>query len=292
MNVAGGAELVLDVGGSQQWTAASINALLADAQFGPSAMLGLDTNGGRFNLASIDTHGIGLTVVGSSSLTLTASSSFSGVTTVSQGTLLLAQSAALIDSTVALDEDNGLQFSPGVSKYDLGGLSGGKVLTLADTAHNAIALAVGGNGNSTTFSGEITGGGSLIKTGTGTLVLSGADSYTGGTSVDAGTLIVPNADGLADGSSLTIGAGGTFIFDPMTGATPSADQPLGGPTVLGGGGRYMVPGDVIAVPEPGSLALLTCGLCGLLLWTAGTCHRRGQSSEVGASDLLPLSTDH
>ena len=33
--------------------------------------------------------------------------------------------------------------------------------------------------------------------------------------MDAGTLIVTNNGAIPDGSSLTVGAGGVFIFDPM-----------------------------------------------------------------------------
>ena len=51
---------------------------------------------------------------------------------------------------------------------------------LSDMAGGAVGLVVGGNGASTTFSGQIGGGGSLTKTGAGNLVLSGSDSYTGG----------------------------------------------------------------------------------------------------------------
>ncbi|MBW7894308.1 MAG: autotransporter-associated beta strand repeat-containing protein, partial [Opitutaceae bacterium] len=49
-------------------------------------------------------------------------------------------------------------------------------------------LTSGGTDASTTFSGIISGDGGLEKTGTGTLSLSGANTYSGGTTVTAGTL--------------------------------------------------------------------------------------------------------
>jgi len=52
------------------------------------------------------------------------------------------------------------------------------------------ALTVGGNNLSTTVSGVITGPGSLIKAGTGTLTLAGTNSYSGATVVAGGTLAV------------------------------------------------------------------------------------------------------
>ena len=100
------------------------------------------------------------------------------------------------------------------------------------------------NGAATTFSGQITGSGSLTKTGTGTLVLAGIDSYSGGTTVNAGTLSITNPNAIADGSSLTVGADGTFLFDPSARALP----------------REASPGVVVAtVPEPGTLVLLAAG---------------------------------
>ena len=65
-----------------------------------------------------------------------------------------------------------------------------------------------------TASANLAGPGGLTKDTTGTVILSGSNSYAGGTTVLAGTLIVSSSASLPAGSSLTIGAGGTFIFGP------------------------------------------------------------------------------
>ena len=48
--------------------------------------------------------------------------------------------------------------------------------------------------------------------GAGTVVLSGSNSYSGGTTVSAGTLLVTQSDAIAAGTSLTIGAGAASLF--------------------------------------------------------------------------------
>ena len=80
---------------------------------------------------------------------------------------------------------------------------------------------------------------------TGRLVLSGSNDYTGGTTVDAGTLYVTDSNALPTGTSLTVGAGGTFVFDPSVSGTPAVPT---SPTSASG--------VLAAVPEPGTLALL------------------------------------
>jgi len=77
------------------------------------------------------------------------------------------------------------------------------------------------NGNPIPAGGlTYSGGGGLIITGSGTVALSGTNTYTGGTTVSSGTLLINAASALPGGGSLTVDAGGTFIFDPSsTGAS-------------------------------------------------------------------------
>jgi len=83
-------------------------------------------------------------------------------------------------------------------------------------------LTVGSNNLSTTFSGVISDaggviatGGSLTKIGTGALTLSGANTYTGPTTVNAGKLIV---DGSITNSATTVNSGGTLGGSGTTGS--------------------------------------------------------------------------
>ena len=77
----------------------------------------------------------------------------------------------------------------------IGSLSGkGSVLLGANT------LTIGSNNQSTTFSGVIQDAGGLTKIGAGTLTLTGANTYTGNTTVGAGMLAVGNRNGSATGT--------------------------------------------------------------------------------------------
>jgi autotransporter-associated beta strand protein len=94
-----------------------------------------------------------------------------------------------------------------------------------DAGTNTITspLALTGNvtvlaaaGSQLTISGGISGTGPLTVSGPGTVVLSGADNYTGGTQVTAGALVVDNASAIAAGTNLTVGAGAAAFFGPVS----------------------------------------------------------------------------
>jgi autotransporter-associated beta strand protein len=206
-----------------------------------------DTNGNALTLAGPLSGPGGLIVAGSGTLTLAVSNNYTGTTLVSNGTLLLSNSNALSGSTFDTSGSGALSLYQGIGGFAFGGLQGSGSLALTDASLVDVALTVGGNGANTTFSGTLSdssSGGSLIKSGTGALTLSGTNTYLGGTIVAEGTLIVSNNEGLADGSSLTVGDA-TMFPAPVV---PAA----------------VVASSAAAVPEPSTPALLGIGAIGLL----------------------------
>ena len=102
----------------------------------------------------------------------------------------------------------GVQFASGVTAPVLGSLAGNGNINLVDLGNNNVALDVGANAGTTTFSGILSGAGSLTKTGTGTLALAGANTHTGGTTINNGLITFTNASSFGTG---TITANGGTI---------------------------------------------------------------------------------
>ncbi|KYG25316.1 protein with a C-terminal OMP (outer membrane protein) domain containing protein [Bradyrhizobium sp. AT1] len=124
-------------------------------------------------------------------------------------------------------------------------------------------LVVGGNNLSTEVSGVIgdscgcgpAGPGSLEKVGSGTLILSGANTYTGTTTVNGGILRV---DGDISQSSLTtVNAGGALYGAGQVGNTIIASGGIYAPGDGGPGSSMQVQGDLTF--QPGSVYVVQVG---------------------------------
>ncbi|EAW4995417.1 fibronectin-binding autotransporter adhesin ShdA [Salmonella enterica subsp. enterica] len=162
---------------------------------------------------------------GSDELIVTGDNNYSGGTTISGGTLTADHADSLGTGTIA--NSGVLQVGEGELKNTLSG-SGSLVktgtgeLTLSGdntysggttiiggtlTADHADSLGTGSVANSGVLQvgeGELentlSGSGSLVKTGTGELTLSGDNSYSGGTTIIGGTLTADHADSLGTGA--------------------------------------------------------------------------------------------
>jgi fibronectin-binding autotransporter adhesin len=160
---------------------------------------------------------VGLTKSGSNSWFLTGTNTYSGSTAVQSGTLVInSLSAASANSAYVVDAS--LLLSP-AGAYTIGSLSGSGVLQGKSSGGAGIAtLTVGGNNFSTTYSGLLrdasTAGGQLLaltKTGSGTLTLSGSNTYTGETTINGGSIQLDSAGAISSTGTISFG-GGTLRF--------------------------------------------------------------------------------
>jgi len=197
---------------------------------------------------------------------LGGATTFSGTATITQGTLELTNSLALQDSILNYTAGN-VTFS-GITSATVGGITGTHNLSLVNLGSQAVALTVGSLGGS--YSGGFTGAGSLTVNTAATLIITGSNNYTGGTTILGGNLTV--AGGTLGTSSSTIivgnGAGGVSFF--CTGGVVNASDlqlaTVGGST-----------GDFVSISGTGSatFALVNLGSSGntsgpLIINTTGT----------------------
>jgi autotransporter-associated beta strand protein len=152
-----------------------------------------------------------LSHVGSGVTLLGGANTFSGNTTIAAGgTLKIGNSVALQNSTLDYASTGGTLDFGSFANVTLGNLTGDKNLTLDNNLPGAVALTVGGNNSTQTYSGILSGTGSLTKTGTGTLVLAGVNTYTGATTVNTGAIELPTGGKI---STTTCNAGGQGLIN-------------------------------------------------------------------------------
>jgi fibronectin-binding autotransporter adhesin len=161
------------------------------------------------NYSFTGSSGIGgiaiLTKAGTGTLTMSVSNSYSGSTTISNGTFVLGTNNAIPSgSSVTLEGVLNLA-GYGDSISALNGNAG----VITNSGSSASVLTVGNGNASGTFAGKINDGTAtvqLVKTGTGSQQLGNANAYSGGTVINNGTVRVSDNNSLGSGL-LTINAG-------------------------------------------------------------------------------------
>ncbi|EBE2863953.1 autotransporter outer membrane beta-barrel domain-containing protein, partial [Salmonella enterica subsp. enterica serovar Derby] len=204
-----------------------------------NAVLELNTGGTFDNAIS----GSGQVVKsGDETLTLSGSNTYTGGTTINDGTLIATSVDALgsgdVTDNAVLELNTGGDFDNAISGSGQVVKSGDETLTLSGTnsytdgtlisggtlvATNLEALGTGDVTNNATlelntggtFDNAISGSGQVVKSGDDALTLSGSNTYTGGTTISGGTLIATSVDALGSGdvtdnAVLELNTGGTF----------------------------------------------------------------------------------
>ena len=173
-------------GGVLQFTASNTTDYSARFSTAASQAYNLDTNGQSVALAtSLTSVGGSFTKTGNGTLTLSGANSYSGNTNINQGQVDVT-AANILSSSSLVSVSSGATLNLNSNNQTLKGLAGAGVVSIG-TATLTI-----GEGSGSTFSGDITGDGNIIKSGAGTQTFSAPLSYKGSTSINAGVLKVNN----------------------------------------------------------------------------------------------------
>jgi fibronectin-binding autotransporter adhesin len=157
----------------------------SDTAIATTFAVGANGHDGTFSGAIADGANDTLSLVkaGTGAQTLTGTNAYTGATTVEDGTLTIAEAGRLMGGSYA--GAIALSAASSTLRYD----------SSADQ----------------TLSGVISGSGSLLKTGAGTLRLAGANSYSGPTTVSTGALAVV-AGGACSNSAVTVKDGAANVL--------------------------------------------------------------------------------
>ena len=175
----------------------------------------------------------------------------------------------------------GLQFVDGGYRLEGGGMletraGGSEIRVLADEAE--IGTAIGGTGG-------------IVKTAAGTLLLSGTNSYTGGTVVQAGTLRAGSADAFVADTEYVVN-GGTLDLNGYA---------LSMSSLSGSGGEVALNGAALTVDQGGDTTFagaisgngsLTLAGAGMLTLTGDSTHAGGTRIRSGTLILDGATLSH
>ncbi|ACB76811.1 beta strand repeat-containing protein [Opitutus terrae] len=265
------------------------NTVSGTVALGSSSLVGVDAD--TLTVSGVVSGGGSLTKVGAGTLALNATNTYTGGTAINAGIVQIAA-------------DRGLGALPGTATPGNVTLNGGTLATTftgALTTNRGVALGAAGGtispsaGTTLTYGGIVAGTGALTKSGDGTLTLTGANTYSGGTALTGGTLSI-NSDarlgavpGTPNANHLTF-AGGTLATTASMTLNPNR-----GVQVSGAGGKISVAngttlsfGGTITGPGELELALGGSGVFALtndINWTGGTLALGGGTFRLAGYDL-------
>ena len=238
----------------------SNNGLTAGARFGfdtTNATAPVTYSTPLVNSTGAGGGAVGFTKLGTGTLSLSGTNTYTGPTTVSGGTLQLTKPAALYNgapanwtaanisvasgATLAVNVGGTTDFTPGnvstlltqISTVANNGLKAGATVGFDTT--NAVGTV---NYASPITNSTGAGGGAVgvAKFGAGTLSLNGVSTYSGATTVSAGTLALGAGGAIANSSGISIASSATFNVSAVPGyllAQPLSAKGTGTANVTG-----------------------------------------------------------
>ncbi|WP_217537575.1 autotransporter-associated beta strand repeat-containing protein [Stenotrophomonas sp. GbtcB23] len=149
---------------------------------------GLIKNGeGGLELIGTVSHSGG-TTVNEGELTLSGQNTYTGGTTLNGGVLNISSDGNLGDAS------GGLTFNGGTLQ------ASSSMTTSRSMVLDSVGALRSSEGSTLTVNGPISGGGTLVANGQGTLVLGAANTHAGGTLISGGTVVLAHAGGLGSGA--------------------------------------------------------------------------------------------
>ena len=191
---------------------------------GNSTIDGVISGDGGFNM-----NGTGI-------VTLGATNTYTGTTTVNSGTLQLNTADAIADANAVVTANVAGATLALLADETIGSLNGGGA-NGGDVVLGTFTLTTGGANGTDSFGGAISGTGGLTKMGTDTMTLSGTNTYSGTTNINAGILSVSGGNALDDASAVVLmdvaGAALNLVSNESIGSLASATGINGGNVTLG-----------------------------------------------------------
>jgi autotransporter-associated beta strand protein len=217
------------------------------------------TQGANFSIAAMTGTG-SIIKNGTGNLTLNATNTYSGGTVLNSGTLNINNASAIGSGTLAIN--GGTMNNTSGSAITLSTNNAQSWNSdFAFTGTNNLNLGTGAvamnasrtvtvNAGNLTVGGSISGSGfGLTKNGSGTLVLSGSNSYTGNTTINSGTVTAAAAGAVGNSSQIIVKNGGSFLV--------TADDAIGTNTGINLGSGNTTPGLAFSGNYSGHVGALT-----------------------------------
>jgi fibronectin-binding autotransporter adhesin len=221
------------------------------------SLVGNITNAGGLTFNRTDAITFSNTISGAGNVTLTngtvtfnTAQPYTGITTITAGTLALSGSGSIANSASLSDSGT----------FDISATSGTSIKALTGTGNvNLGAQTLTITAGSGIFTGAISGTGALVLSG-GSEVLSGTNTYTGGTTVTAGMLQI--------GSGATTGSVvGNIVNNGTVAFNYANSQPFTG--VISGSGAVTLINGTLSLSTVQTYTGLTTITAGSLILTPG-----------------------
>jgi len=296
-----GGGLALNVGGAGEFTTSDVDTLAAlgtgTSGFLPGSFIGIDTSnaGGSLSYGSVlaDPNGgansLGLIKLGSGTLTLTASNSYTGITSVVGGVLNFSGAGGIAPASGLAASGSGTLDLTGLAAASLTAsslnLAAGGTLALGDKT-----LTFGSAGSSVLAGGVISGTGGLVYTGTAPLAVTGSNTIPGSVTLAPGAVMfLQNPFGLGDpavGTTLQDGSRIYLLSSANSATIPEPFTIAGSGTIQSGNSVAFNLGGPLAVS--GTLNLSTDA--GAAITVSGSMSGAGTVLKTGGANLTLSNT--